>query len=48
MFDANDLRGQRIVLGMPPLAHSSGRNQCAPKNFGKNIIRQFIVTVKLK
>ena len=30
MFDANDLRGQRIVLGMPPLAPLPGRNQYAP------------------
>jgi len=36
MFDASDLRGQRIVLGMPPLAPLPSRNRCAPsQNYTK-------------
>jgi hypothetical protein len=31
---------------MPPLACSHGRNQCAPIQFGENIILQFSVMVK--
>jgi len=41
------LRGQRTILGMPPLAHFPGRNQCAPNiRFGTTIIFQFAAPVK--
>ena len=46
MFDASDLRGQRIVLGMPPLASLPGRNRCAPIHTNINIIRAGSFVVK--
>ena len=46
MFDASDLRGQRIVLGMPPLAPLPGRNRCAPIQTNADIIRAAGLAVK--
>jgi hypothetical protein len=47
MFDASDLRGQRIVLGMPPLAPLPGRNRCAPIQTNARIIRARTLVVKV-
>ena len=46
MFDASDLRGQRIVLGMPPLAPLPSRNRCAPIQTNTDIIRAGAPVVK--